>query len=1078
MESGSSFTTKTPVFNGHNYPVWSVKMKAYLRAFDLWEVVETDQQPPPLRSNPTLVQIKQHTEEVTKRYKALTCIHSTVTDEIFDRIMRCETAKEAWDLLKLEFQGDAKGIQMHVLNLKREFAVLKMNESKIVKEFSDRIMKIMNRIRLLGDEELSDKRVVEKVLVSLPEKFERKISSLEDSKDLSKIPLTELINSLQAIEQRKALRSESNVEGAFLAIEKGESQQKEGAKKLFSNKKWKEKKKKIQRDFKGGRYKGKKESFPHIHYKKTTHTENFRWFRPGVQCSGCTHHMTPNESCFKSLDESFTFKVRLGNGELVEVKGRGVAIVDTPTACVSTIDNSCVWHKRFGHSSYQSLLLMQKNSMVSGMPLVHVDEHVCKVCELGKQSQLPFPSGQAHRASMKLQLVHTDICDPTKTTSLNGNRYFLTFIDDFSRFCWVFFLKQKSEVFDVFTKFKALVENECGLTIKTLRSDNAAEYTAHRFQQNRLPTKAIEGKTPFETWSRNKPAVDHLKVFGCICYVFILDEKRGKLDERANACVFIAWDWEKSQVPNSDQVSKLHDRPELEADFDDATNESDLIDDAPVRGTRTLEDIYSRCNLSTIEPSNFYEATNSDAWRAAMEEELKMIEKNDSWTLVDRPKNKNIIGVKWIYRVKMNPNGTINKYKARLVVKGYSQLAGIDFTETFAPIARHETIRLLLALAAHKGWSVFHLDVKSAFLNGKLEEEIFVEKLEGFVQDGAENKVYLLKKALNRLKQAPRAWNCKIYDHLLSLGFEKSLSEATLYVKKKNGVLVIVSIYVDDLLVIGNDEAALNRFKIDMLQTLDMNDLGKMTYFLGMEIDQSSKGIFICQRNYTGEILSKFAMSNCRPVSTPSVSGVKYQAIDGSANVDAGVYRSMIGSLLYLYATRPDIMHAVSLLSRFMHSPTEVHLKGSEDDMKSTTGFCFTLGSGVISWCSQKQDALAHSTAEAEYIAAATAVDQAIWLRKLLVDVHHAQSNPTEMLCDSKAAVAIARNPVFHGKTKHFKLRYHIVRVAENDGEIVMVHCSSEENVADIFTKGLQKIRFEALRNKLGVCSLDAKDEC
>ncbi|GKV35861.1 hypothetical protein SLEP1_g44067 [Rubroshorea leprosula] len=446
-------------------------MKAYLRAFNLWEVVETDQQPPPLRQNPTLAQIKQHTEEVTKRYKALTCIHSAVTDEIFDRIMRCETAKEAWDLLKVEFQGDSKGIQMQVLNLKREFAVLRMNESETVKEFSDRIMKIVNRIRLLGDEELSDKRVVAKVLVSLPEKFEHKISSLEDSKDLSKIPLTELINSLQAVEQRKALRSQSNVEGALLATEKGKSQQKEGVKKQFFDKKWKEKKE-FQIDFKGGRYKGKKESFPPcIHCKKTTHTENFCWFRPGVQCrsckqfghvekvckskadstsqaqiaekldqqeeklfvatkveaccamnlscnvwlidSGCTHHMTPNESCFKSLNKSFTSKVRLGNGELVEVKGRGVATVDTLTgikliydvlfvpeisyslisvaqlvenkyslhfhdklcdvfdefgnlllsikmldrsfpiewketqikACVSTVDNSCVWHK-------------------------------------------------------------------------------------------------------------------------------------------------------------------------------------------------------------------------------------------------------------------------------------------------------------------------------------------------------------------------------------------------------------------------------------------------------------------------------------------------------------------------------------------------------------------------------------------------------------------------------------------------------------------------------------------------------------------------------------------------------------
>ncbi|GKV36117.1 hypothetical protein SLEP1_g44285 [Rubroshorea leprosula] len=1005
MESGSSFTAKTPVFNGHNYPVWSIKMKAYLRAFNLWEVVETDQQPPPLRQNPTLAQIKQHTEEVTKR----------------------------------------------------------MNESETVKEFLDRIMKIVNRIILLDDEELSDKRVVEKVL-------------------------------------RKALRSESNVEGALSTTEKGKSQQKEGAKKQFFYKKWKEKEE-FQRDFKGGLV-----------------------FSAGLVSnlvmlkSGCTHHMTPNESCFKSLDKSFTSKVRLGNGELVEVKGKGVAIVDTPTgikliydvlfvpeisynliSVAQLVENkySLHFHDKLCDvfDEFGNLLLSVKMldrsfpiewketqikacSMVSGMPLVHVDEHVCKVCQLGKQSQLPFPSGQAHKASMKLQLVHTDICGPMKTASLSGNRYFLIFIDDFSRFCWVYFLKHKSEVFDVFIKFKASVENECGLNIKTLRFDNATEYTSHRFQQflqqhgihhqltipytpqqngvserknrsilnmarcllfeknlpkncwaeaiytavhlqNRLPTKAIEGKTPFEAWLGNKPAVDHLKVFGCICYAFIPDEKRGKLDERANTCVFIGYSLQ-SKVTDSNQVAKLNDKPELEADFDDAANESDLIDDAPVRGTRTVEDIYSRCNLSTVEPSNYYEAANSDAWRVAMKEELKMIEKNDTWTLVDKPKNKNIISVKWVYRVKMNYDGTINKYKARLVVKGYSQLAGIDFTETFAPIARHETIRLLLALAADKGWSVFHLDVKSAFLNGKLEEEIFVEQPEGFVQDGAENKVYLLKKALYGLKQAPRAWNCKIDDHLLSLGFEKSL-----------------------------------------------------------KIDQSSKGIFICQRNFTSEILSKFAMSNYRPVSIPSVSGVKYKAIDGSTNVDVRVYRSMIGNLLYLSTTRLDIMHAVSLLSRFMHSPIEVHLKGvkrifrylkatagfgvfypraekikllgfcdndwarSEDDMKSTTGFCFTLGSRVISWCSQKQDAIAHSTAEAEYIVAAIVVDQAIWLRKLLVDVHHAQSNPTEMLCDSKAAIAIAKNPIFHGKTKHFKLKYHIVRVAENDGDIVMVHCSS-----------------------------------
>ncbi|GKV30445.1 hypothetical protein SLEP1_g39253 [Rubroshorea leprosula] len=359
--------------------------------------------------------------------------------------MRCEIAKEAWDLLKVEFQGDTKGIQMQVLNLKREFAVLRMNESETVKELLDRIMKIVNRIRLLGDEELSNKRVVEKVLVSLPKKFEHKISSLEDSKDLSKIPLTKLINSLQAVEQRKTLGFESNVESAILAIEKGKSQQKEGAKKQVFYKKWKEKKE-FQRDFEGGLVfsAGPIREFGHVEKvckskanstsqaqivekldqqeeKLFVATKVKACYAVSLSCnvwlidSGCTHHMTPNESYFKSLDKSFTSKVRLGNGELVEVKGRRVVVVDTPIgikliydvlfvpeisynlisvaqlvenkyslqfhdrlcdafdefgnlllfvkmidrsfpvewketqikACVSIVDNSCVWHKKF-----------------------------------------------------------------------------------------------------------------------------------------------------------------------------------------------------------------------------------------------------------------------------------------------------------------------------------------------------------------------------------------------------------------------------------------------------------------------------------------------------------------------------------------------------------------------------------------------------------------------------------------------------------------------------------------------------------------------------------------------------------
>ena len=206
--------------------------------------------------------------------------------------------------------------------------------------------------------------------------------------------------------------------------------------------------------------------------------------------------------------------------------------------------------------------------------------------------------------------------------------------------------------------------------------------------------------------------------------------------------------------------------------------------------------------------------------------------------------------MKWVYRTKLNANGSINKYKARLVVKGYAQIFGVDYSDTFAPVARLDTIRLLLAIAAQKGWKVFQLDVKSAFLNGVLPEEVYVDQPEGFVKQGEEDKVYLLKKALYGLKQAPRAWYSRIDDHLLSLGFIKSLSEVTLYIKHKSNDFLIVSLYVDDLLVTGNNEGLVEEFKQEMMQVFEMTDLGLMTYFLGMEIKQSQNEVFICQKKY------------------------------------------------------------------------------------------------------------------------------------------------------------------------------------------------------------------------------------
>ena len=265
--------------------------------------------------------------------------------------------------------------------------------------------------------------------------------------------------------------------------------------------------------------------------------------------------------------------------------------------------------------------------------------------------------------------------------------------------------------------------------------------------------------------------------------------KRDKLDKKSEPGIFIGYSSTSKAyriyLPQNNKIVVSRDVKFLETEKWSWDEQNQLyidedVDELPVRGFRTLFDIYQRCNIVVLEPARFVEAAEHKQWRVAMQDELNMIDKNNTWELVDRPSHKKPIGVKWVYRTKLNFDGSINKHKARLVVKGYAQMFGVDFSETFAPVARLDTIRMLLALAAQRKWKIYQLDVKSAFLNGYLEEEIFVEQPEGFAIKGKEEKVYLLKKALYGLRQAPRAWYSRIDTHLLTLGFHKSLSEFTL----------------------------------------------------------------------------------------------------------------------------------------------------------------------------------------------------------------------------------------------------------------------------------------------------------
>jgi hypothetical protein len=343
--------------------------------------------------------------------------------------------------------------------------------------------------------------------------------------------------------------------------------------------------------------------------------------------------------------------------------------------------------------------------------------------------------------------------------------------------------------------------------------------------------------------------------------------------------------------------------------------------------------------------------------------------------------------VKWVYKTKLNEHGAVDKYKARLVVKGYSQQYGVDYTEVFAPVARMETIRLVVALAAQRGWTIYQLDVKSAFLYGELNEEIFVDQPCGYVQKGNEHKVYKLKKALYGLKQAPRAWYSRIEAYFMKEGFEKCDYEHTLFTKTgKEGNILIISLYVDDLIYTGNDELMISEFKNSMKHEFGMTDLGKMRYFLGLEVLQKSTGVFINQKKYASKVLQRFGMDKSNSVRNPIVPGCKLVKDEGGVKVDNTHFKQMVAKrvLRYLKGTLDFGIFYKKGGNNDLVAYTDSDYAGDLGDRKSTSGYVFLLSSGTISWLSKKQPVVSLSTTEAEFIAAASCACQTVWLKRVL----------------------------------------------------------------------------------------------
>ncbi|CAL5390436.1 unnamed protein product [Camellia sinensis] len=495
-----------------------------------------------------------------------------------------------------------------------------------------------------------------------------------------------------------------------------------------------------------------------------------------------------------------------------------------------------------------------------------------------------------------------------------------------------------------------------------------------------------------------------------------------------------------------------------------------------------------------------------------MVEELAAIEKNRTWEMMDLPEGKNATGLKWVFKTKFGADGSIQKHKARLVAKGYAQQHGIDFEETFSPVARFETVRIIFALAAQLQWPVYQLDVKSAFLNGDLQEEVYVTQPEGFMIEGKETKVYKLRKTLYGLKQAPRAWYSKIDGYFQQNGFLRSENEPTLYVKKEGkNDFIIICLYVDDIIYTSSSSSFVAEFKSRMMHEFEMSDMGLLHYFLGLEVQQAEDGIFISQRKYAKDLLNKFGMLNCKPATTPMNINEKLQCEDGAEMADASRFRSLVGGLIYLTHTRPDIAFSVGMISRFMQHPSKLHFGAAKrvlryiagtmdygiwyakvfnfklcgftdsnwasslDDRRSISANVFTLGSGVITWSSKKQATVALSSSEAEYVAATSAACQAIWLRRILAELQQRQEGATEIFCDNKTTIFMTKSPAFHSRTKHIDMRLHFIRDLVAKEEVTLKYCTTHEQLADILTKSLSKEKFFYFRAFLGVCNFESR---